>query len=50
MSTPLAILIGFLAGLGISFIFLLVLVILGAKALRSGKHIFNPQESGPEIT
>lgn len=45
-----AIIIGFLTGLGSAFIFLIVLVILGAKAIQSGKYFNYPQYSDSEIT
>ena len=50
MQITLAIIIGFLTGLGIAFIFLIVLVILGYKAIISGKYFNYPQGNGPEIT
>lgn len=45
-----AIIIGFLTGLGIAFISLIVLVFLGAKAIRSGNYFNYPQGNDPEIT
>lgn len=45
-----AMIIGFLTGLGISFISLIVLVFLGAKAIRSGKYFNDPEENDTEIT
>ncbi len=50
MQITAAIIIGFLTGLGIAFISLIVLVILGAKAIQSGKYFNYPQDSDPEIT
>lgn len=50
MSITLAIILGFLSGIGITFIFLIVLVILGNKALRSGKYFNYPQGNDSEIT
>jgi MFS superfamily sulfate permease-like transporter len=50
MQITLAILIGFLTGLGISLILITILVILGIKQLRNGEHIGNPQDDSPEIT
>ena len=41
---------GFFVGLGIAFISLIVLVILGAKAIQSGKYFNYPQDSDSEIT
>ena len=50
MEFTLAFIWGFLTGLGISFILIIVLVILGIKQLRNGEHIGNPQDGSPEIT
>lgn len=50
MQITAAMVIGFLTGLGISFISLIVLVFLGAKAIRSGKYFNYPEGNGPEIT
>ena len=46
----LAIVLGFITGLAIALISLIVLVILGAKAIRSGKYFNDPQGNDTEIT
>jgi len=50
MEITLAALVGFLTGLGMSFILIIILVILGIKQLRNGEHIGDPKDGSTEIT